>query len=41
VIGQVLVGPIDARLIARRLGDAGLEIVAVMCPSALCGRALG
>ena len=28
VVGQILIGAIDAGLVARRLGDAGLEIVA-------------
>ena len=27
MVGQILVGPVDAGLVARRLGDAGLQIV--------------
>ena len=38
VVSQILIGAIDAGLVARRLGDASLEIVALMCRSALCGR---
>jgi hypothetical protein len=29
---------VDARLVPARRGDPGLEIIAVMCPPALCGR---
>ena len=28
VVGEILIGAVDARLVARRLGDAGLEVVA-------------
>jgi hypothetical protein len=27
VVGQILIAAVDARLITRRLGDAGLEVV--------------
>jgi hypothetical protein len=39
MIGEILIGSVDTRLIARRLGDAGLEIIGLLCRSALCGRA--
>jgi hypothetical protein len=38
VLRQILIGAIDAGLVARRLGDAGSEIVALLCRSPLCGR---
>ena len=38
VIGEILICPVDARFVARRLGDAGFEIVGLMCRPTLCGR---
>jgi hypothetical protein len=35
---EVLVSPIDGRLVTARRRDPGLEIVAVLCPTALCGQ---
>jgi hypothetical protein len=37
--GEIRVGAVDHRFVEARPRDAGLEIVAVMCRPALCGRA--
>jgi hypothetical protein len=37
VLGEILIRPVDIRIVAMSLGHTALEIIRIMCPSPLCG----